>query len=157
MSDQNIHSKINDAAQNMHVGANSSHLETLEIDVKSVLTPRYSMGTRKEFRRALFQAALNGDILTLDALSGHKDATDLLIDHESCDNALWVAVAENHTHFAITLLQTPSMREKITLPGVKEVIRLGLNGRDKGLINALLQFVAESEDEKLPQQVKPAC
>ena len=146
MSDQNIYKKIGDAAHNMHLNTHSKHLQQLELQVEAPsLTPRFCKNTRKDYRRALFQAALNGDIRTLDALTGQVEVTDQLIDEESCDNALWVAVAENHAHFAIALLQSPSMREKITLTGVKEAIKPSLEQKDKALINALLQFVATTE------------
>lgn len=149
MSDQNIHNKIGDAAQNMHLSTNSRHLQQLQLQVRAPLTPRFCMGTRKDYRRALFQAALSGDLRTLDALAGQVEATSELIDEESCNNALWVAVAENHSHFAIALLQSPSMREKITLPGIKEAMKLSLEQKDKALINALLQFVATIEKDRL--------
>ena len=155
MSDQDIYNKIGDAAQNMHLNATSKHLQQLNLQVKTPLTPRFCMNTRKDYRRALFQAALSGDLRTLDALAGQVEVTHQLIDEESCNNALWVAVAENHAHFAIALLQSPSMREKITLQGIKEAMKLSLEqkDKDKALINALLNFVASKEmEQSLPTQ-----
>lgn len=148
MSDQNIHKKINDAAQIMHLSASSVHLKQLKPEANPILTPRFYMNTRKDYRRALFQAALSGDLSTLDALAGQVEVTNQLIDKDSCNNALWVAVAENHASFAIALLQAPSMRHKITMPGIKEAMKLSLEQKDKALINALLNFVASTELEQ---------
>ena len=148
MSDQHIHKKIGDAAQIMHLGAKSAHLKQLQPEDNPVLTPRFCMNTRKDYRRALFQAALSGDLRTLDALAGQVEVTNQLIDEESCNNALWVAVAENHASFAIALLQAPSMRDKLTIPGIKEAMKLSLEQKDKALINALLSFVASTEREQ---------
>lgn len=162
MSDQHIHSKISDAARLMHIRAISLHLENLNMPEPAQLPPRLSMNTQKEYRRALFQAALSGNIHTLEALSTQIEATQSLIDQDSCDNALWVAVAEQQTDFAIRMLQTQSIKVKITLPGVKEAMKLSLEHKDQQLTKALLQFVAESNDENTLEIeatpiIKPAC
>lgn len=145
MSNQYINSKISAFAQNMYLKADSKYLGLLQSRIQVPLTPRFCLNTRKDYRRALFQAALSGDLRTLDALAGQVDITHELIDEESCNNALWVAVAENQSHFAIALLQSPSMRAKMTLAGIKEAMQLSLGQKNKALVNALLHFVARIE------------
>lgn len=161
MSDQHIFSKISDAARLMHIEAISAHLQTLDMPEPAKLPPRLSMNTQKEYRRALFQAALSGNMHTLNAISSQVEATHALIDQDSCDNALWVAVAEQQTEFAIAMLRTKSIKVKITLPGVKEAIKLSLDHQDQQLTKALLQFVADSNGEHHAESavpmMKPAC
>lgn len=155
MSDQQIHKKIGDAAQHMQHRAKSRLLKHVRVKVSTPepLSARFFSSSRKEYRRALFQAALNGDIPTLDALAGQVEVTNQLIDEEACDNALWVAVAENQTSFALALLQTTTMRDKITLPGVQAAMKLSLEQKDKVLINALLKFVADADDLHTSQEL----
>lgn len=149
MIDQQLYNKVGNGIEHMKRHAKSQLLGKVQVRVDIPLSPRFCLNTRKDYRRALFQAALNGDLCTLDALAGQVEVTDQLIDEEACDNALWVAVAESHSSFAIALLQTPSIQDKITLPGIKEAMKLSLEQKDKMVINALLQFVANLENAEL--------
>jgi len=170
MDQQQLHQKLGEANQHMYkecilsdmykqhasdcsqairyCASNSCTNTTEKADsLASKRTKRFCINARKDYRRALFQAALNGDLTTLDALTEQVELTQNLIDEDSCNNALWVAVAENQPKFAIGLLQTPIFREKLTLKGIKDVMSLSLGPQDKTLINALLQFVASNRTQ----------
>lgn len=146
MSDQQIFNQIANTAMDISALVNSMPAPALGFKKMSIpVSPRLCVTTRKDYRRALFQAALIGDVNTLDVLVGQVEASEELIDEEACDNALWVAVAENHSSFAMALLKSPNIRHKITMPGVKEAMRMSLEQQDKTLINALLNFVASAK------------
>jgi len=96
--------------------------------------------TRRAIEQAFFNAASLGDEASLDHLLAQVDLAQSLIDPAACDNALWVAVAENHSDFAIKMLQNDTVRDKISVGGIRESIRIALVSEQKQLINALLSL-----------------
>ena len=127
-----------------------NRLARLKASDTPALEPRLPTQIKKEYQRALFQAALRGNITTLKALTEHHETSSLLIDEEACDNALWVSIAEDHDDFAIELLKSPATRNKISPAGAKEAISLS-NQHQKSLIQELLCFLASSTNERAPR------
>ena len=117
------------------------------------LPVRFPLQMQKEYQSALFQAAVLGDIQILEALTHKESETCGLVDEQTCDNALWVSAAEHHHLFALTLLNLPAMRRKISPDGAKAAMKIALeasqeqSNHQKALVKALLGFINESKAE----------
>jgi|GEM_PF-1645361 len=157
-------SKVQKSKPALRQPAHSSRLGDLSATTQTITT-RFPLQMQRDYQQALFQAAVKGDLRILQELTVKVEETTELVDQHTCDNALWVAVAEHHELFALALLKHPGTRAKISNEGAQAAMemsidhrtnRVKINTHQKRLVQELLSFInADTPTEDSVEQASP--